>query len=70
MRYFEVGKAGVGEFSGLCPGCGEVVEWEPEKGGVVCPYCGFVLKEGSWTVERPEGEFRDWRNLFMVAVSP
>jgi hypothetical protein len=61
----EAGKASTGEFSGPCPTCRDVVV-QGGIGGVVCPYCGFVLKEGSWTVDPPEGEFRDWFYWFRL----
>jgi uncharacterized Zn finger protein (UPF0148 family) len=54
-----------GQFSGPCPTCRDVVQVQGD-GGVVCPYCGFVLKEGSWTVDPPEGVFRDWFYWFRL----
>jgi hypothetical protein len=60
----EAGKTGAGEFSEPCPTCREATS--PNGIGVVCPYCGFVLKEGSWTMDPPEGEFRDWFYWFRL----
>jgi transcription initiation factor TFIIIB Brf1 subunit/transcription initiation factor TFIIB len=30
-----------------CSECRDQVEWDPGKGGVVCPKCGYVLRHGS-----------------------
>lgn len=32
--------------------------------GVVCPYCGYLLEKGTWTIDPPTGKFRDWLYSF------
>jgi hypothetical protein len=27
-----------------CPGCRDLVQWDPDKGGVICPECGYLLE--------------------------
>lgn len=53
-----------GKFNEPCPTCRDLIS---KKGGIVCLYCGYTLKEGSWVMDAPEGEFRKWFYSFMLA---
>jgi hypothetical protein len=57
-----------GGFDVPCPTCKPQLEENPKAKGLlpVCPYCGYVLKAGSWVVNAPDGEFADWFYKFQI----